>query len=91
MCIVPQTSLILLANAITTKAATNEPTGLVVVDLVFPRDETYSPTGFLPIVFAFQNPELAPLLGASLDYALWYWNNMFNALVMAGAYSMKYR
>lgn len=36
--------------------------GVVEVDLIFPRNETYAPTANLPIIFAFQNSRLAPFL-----------------------------
>jgi hypothetical protein len=36
--------------------------GVVEVDLIFPRNETYAPTANLPIIFAFQNSHLAPFL-----------------------------
>jgi hypothetical protein len=36
--------------------------GVVEVDLIFPRNETYAPTAYLPIIFAFQNSHLAPFL-----------------------------
>ena len=36
--------------------------GVVEVDLIFPRNETYAPTAYLPIIFAFQNSHLAQFL-----------------------------
>jgi hypothetical protein len=36
--------------------------GVLEVDLIFPRNETYAPTPNLPIIFAFQNSHLAPFL-----------------------------
>jgi hypothetical protein len=36
--------------------------GVLEVDLIFPRNETYAPTANLPIIFAFQNSHLAPFL-----------------------------
>lgn len=33
--------------------------GVLEVDLVFPHNDTYAPTEWFPIVFAFQNAELA--------------------------------
>lgn len=41
--------------------------GVVEVDLIFPRNETYAPTANLPIIFAFQNPHLAPFLDPIID------------------------
>ncbi|GKZ27564.1 hypothetical protein AbraIFM66951_009090 [Aspergillus brasiliensis] len=40
----------------------------VEVDLVFPRNETYSPTDYFPFVFAVQNTERAELLNIQLSY-----------------------
>ena len=40
----------------------------VEVDLIFPRNDTYSPTAYMPIVFAIQNSRYA----ASLDLAFRY-------------------
>jgi hypothetical protein len=36
--------------------------GVLSVDLVFPRNSTYAPTANFPIIFAFQNSHLAPFL-----------------------------
>jgi hypothetical protein len=36
--------------------------GVVEVNLIFPRNETYAPTAHLPIIFAFENSHLAPFL-----------------------------
>ncbi|KAK4155344.1 hypothetical protein C8A00DRAFT_13646 [Chaetomidium leptoderma] len=33
--------------------------GVLEVDLVFPRNETYAPPTYMPVIFAFRNPELA--------------------------------
>ncbi|KAH8731880.1 hypothetical protein GQ44DRAFT_722049 [Phaeosphaeriaceae sp. PMI808] len=41
-------------------------TGVVEVDLVFPRNETYAPTDVFPVVLAFQNAHLAPYLAPAL-------------------------
>ncbi|GIK06328.1 hypothetical protein Aspvir_001975 [Aspergillus viridinutans] len=40
----------------------------VEVDLVFPRNETYSPAEWFPIVFAVQNPQSAELLNLRISY-----------------------
>ncbi|KAA8642638.1 hypothetical protein EYZ11_004659 [Aspergillus tanneri] len=40
----------------------------VEVDLVFPRNETYSPADWFPIVFAVQNPQSAELLNLRISY-----------------------
>ena len=40
------------------------------VDLIFPRNDTYAPTVLFPIVFAFQNPALAPSLDPGFELEL---------------------
>lgn len=61
------------AAAVTAAAAATAVTfpQTVEVDLVFPRNETYAPTAFFPIVFAFQNAALVPALDPALDLTLW--------------------
>ncbi|KAL2829527.1 hypothetical protein BDW59DRAFT_178476 [Aspergillus cavernicola] len=54
----PQASLLLAASMGAIVHATN----VVEVDLVFPRNETYAPTEWFPVVFAVQNVESAELL-----------------------------
>ncbi|KAJ5701127.1 hypothetical protein N7488_008675 [Penicillium malachiteum] len=49
--------------------------GIFEVDLVFPRNATYSPQALTPIVWALQNPSLASPLTASLTWNLWEGNN----------------
>jgi hypothetical protein len=36
--------------------------GVLEVDLVFPRNDTYAPTALFPVIIAFQNARLAPFL-----------------------------
>ncbi|KAF7173729.1 hypothetical protein CNMCM6106_007766 [Aspergillus hiratsukae] len=50
------------------------------VDLVFPRNETYAPTEWFPIVFAFQNPKSAKYLNFDLSYNLWNLDDRNNSL-----------
>ncbi|KAA8649670.1 uncharacterized protein ATNIH1004_002341 [Aspergillus tanneri] len=40
--------------------------GVLEVDLVFPRNETYAPTDYFPVVFALQNAERARYLKSQL-------------------------
>ncbi|KAJ5560199.1 hypothetical protein N7513_002598 [Penicillium frequentans] len=49
--------------------------GIFEVDLVFPRNATYSPQALTPIVWALQNPSLASTLTASITWSLWEGNN----------------
>ena len=44
--------------------------GVLEASLVFPRNETYAPTDSLPIVFAFQNAELAEHFNFDLYYTI---------------------
>jgi hypothetical protein len=45
--------------------------GILEVDLVFPRNDTYAPTDSFPVVFAFQNAQLARYLNPRVDFLLW--------------------
>ncbi|KAK4098803.1 hypothetical protein N658DRAFT_499045 [Parathielavia hyrcaniae] len=47
--------------------------GVLEVDLVFPRNETYAPGADIPVVFAYQNGEadFARYLEPSINYHLW--------------------
>ncbi|KAJ5658404.1 uncharacterized protein N7484_002053 [Penicillium longicatenatum] len=49
--------------------------GIFEVDLLFPRNATYSPQALTPIVWALQNPSLASPLTASITWSLWEGNN----------------
>ncbi|KAH7234198.1 hypothetical protein B0J15DRAFT_432520 [Fusarium solani] len=46
-------------------------TGLVEIDLVFPRNETYNPSPLMPIVFSYRNIGLVPLLNPIISYEIW--------------------
>ncbi|KAL2173023.1 uncharacterized protein P884DRAFT_333100 [Thermothelomyces heterothallicus CBS 202.75] len=46
--------------------AVADPAGVLEVDLVFPRNETYAPTPYMPIVFGFRNGELARRLNPEI-------------------------
>ncbi|KAK1544894.1 hypothetical protein CPAR01_02396 [Colletotrichum paranaense] len=58
-----------------TTVAASDQSGVVEVDLVFPRNETYAPTPLLPIVFGFQNSHLAPGLALKIGFSIWNYNN----------------
>ncbi|KAF7561915.1 hypothetical protein G7046_g2226 [Stylonectria norvegica] len=49
--------------------------GIVEVDLIFPRNDTYEPVHLMPIVFAVQNPLLASPLQVDLEWELWSQTN----------------
>ncbi|KAH6617547.1 hypothetical protein F5144DRAFT_586783 [Chaetomium tenue] len=44
--------------------------GVIEASLVFPRNETYAPTDSLPVVFAFQNAELAEHFNFHIAYTI---------------------
>ncbi|KAJ5684483.1 uncharacterized protein N7477_000828 [Penicillium maclennaniae] len=46
-------------------------TGVLEVDLIFPRNDTYPPTNNFPVVFAFQNAQRARYLNPSIQYLMW--------------------
>ena len=50
----------------------------VEVDLIFPRNNTYSPTAHMPIVFAIQNSRYAVPLDLSFQYTLFNGSGVFN-------------
>ncbi|KAH6855748.1 hypothetical protein B0I37DRAFT_365628 [Chaetomium sp. MPI-CAGE-AT-0009] len=58
--------------------------GVLEVDLIFPRNETYAPTDSFPIVFAFQNPELAWYLNTDISYTIRNWSYFLGDNVMSG-------
>ena len=60
-----------LADAST--AAINS--GIFEVDLLFPRNVTYTPQALMPIVWAMQNPPLAAPLQAIIYWQLWEGSN----------------
>ncbi|KAJ5927826.1 hypothetical protein N7466_006782 [Penicillium verhagenii] len=43
--------------------------GVFEVDLIYPRNETYTPSPLMPMVFAVQNPDMADPLGASISWS----------------------
>ncbi len=44
--------------------------GVVEVDLIFPRNETYAPGPFMPVVFAIQNSAIAASLAISISWSV---------------------
>ncbi|PLB49725.1 hypothetical protein P170DRAFT_384932, partial [Aspergillus steynii IBT 23096] len=49
---------------------------VVEVDFLFPRNETYAPAEWFPVVFAFPNAKPPQILKSSLSYRLWNTDNM---------------
>ncbi|KAL5337696.1 hypothetical protein BJX70DRAFT_409025 [Aspergillus crustosus] len=66
---------LLAASAIAITLDTAAASGILEVDLVFPRNKTYAPEDFFPIVFAFQNPSLARYLNPHISYTISNENN----------------
>lgn len=50
-------------------------TGVVELDLVFPRNETYNPSPLMPIIFSYRNIGLVPLLAPQITYEVWNYTN----------------
>lgn len=44
--------------------------GVLEVDIVFPRNDTYTPTDAFPVIFAFQNADLARYLNMGISYTI---------------------
>lgn len=63
----------------TAHAATRDISGVVEVDLLFPRNDTCAPAPHVPIVFAIQNTELAPLLNLWIGFEVY---NMTNGSIL---------
>ncbi|KIN05191.1 hypothetical protein OIDMADRAFT_115589 [Oidiodendron maius Zn] len=60
----------------TTATPTATPTpGIFEVDLLFPRNTTYTPQELMPIVWALQNPTLAAPLAATILWIMWEGDN----------------
>ncbi|KAJ5259352.1 hypothetical protein N7478_012333 [Penicillium angulare] len=49
--------------------------GIFEVDLVFPRNATYTPQALMPIVWAVQRPDMPPALASSITWSLLESNN----------------
>ncbi|KAK8074332.1 hypothetical protein PG994_005231 [Apiospora phragmitis] len=76
MRILSQATALLAACAAGGVRAASPTSGVMELDLVFPRNESYAPTARLPIVFAYQNPELARALHARVSVIVRNWDNM---------------
>lgn len=58
-------------SAVEAASSSSITAGIVEVDLVFPRNESYTPAPLIPIVFAARNAELLPLLSSQLTFEIW--------------------
>lgn len=70
-----------LPAALAGAAAASSSSGVVEVDLVFPRNDSYAPTPILPVIFAIQSPELAPFIAPHISLTIREWNNTNNVVV----------
>lgn len=68
----PLAGLALMASLMTATATANS--GIFEVDLLFPRNETYTPQALMPLVFALQSPILAQPLRFTIEWGLWEGN-----------------
>lgn len=54
-----------------TQAVGSSVSGTLEVDLIFPRNDTYDPGSYFPVLFAIQNPQLAVPLDLLIEYIIW--------------------
>ncbi|KAK6821398.1 hypothetical protein PG987_015798 [Apiospora arundinis] len=78
MQILPQAIALLAACAVGGVRAASPTSGVMELDLAFPRNQTYAPAARVPVVFAYQNPELATALNARVSFTAWNWDDMRN-------------
>ncbi|RAL13111.1 uncharacterized protein BO97DRAFT_469865 [Aspergillus homomorphus CBS 101889] len=66
----------LMANSVLAMGtATAADGGIFEVDLISPRNMTYTPQALMPIVFALQHPALSYTTAASIFWSVWEGNN----------------
>jgi hypothetical protein len=70
---------LLALQACTKVLAASDTSGVLEVDLVFPRNETYASSAQMPIVFAIQNPHLAAPLNMNVSYFIVPYRDYMNA------------
>ncbi|KAF1952162.1 hypothetical protein CC80DRAFT_495497 [Byssothecium circinans] len=86
----PRTSFLLVIYAIGTAAVPTS--GVVEIDLVFPRNETYAPMEVMPIVFAIQNPELARVLNPiSIGFTIRDQNDLLGPRGVTDNYDLRWK
>lgn len=88
MCISSRLCWFLLACVGVVAVAGSDASGIVEVDLVFPRNETYAPAPIFPIIFGFQNPSIALFLNPIILVTVWDRGNMKNS-VLTMSYDLK--
>lgn len=80
----PPAGLLVACMGVAHVAAAEKPTsGVVEVDLVFPRNQTYAPKSSFPVVWAFQNPELVPALNPLVRFDIWNLDDLMNGTVLS--------
>ncbi|EAA32695.3 hypothetical protein GE21DRAFT_6607 [Neurospora crassa] len=68
----PWTAWSLLASLVSFWAVADAAdSGILEVDLLFPRNETYAPTEWIPYIFSIQNAKLAKYLLPEIRYDVW--------------------
>ncbi|EDU50719.1 conserved hypothetical protein [Pyrenophora tritici-repentis Pt-1C-BFP] len=81
---------LLIACSAVINAAVNNLTGLLEVDLVFPQNDSYAPTNDMPIIFAIQNPELAPVLDITIMFDIYDRDDRFGNGSTSGIYDIQW-
>ncbi|KAH0426128.1 hypothetical protein CcaCcLH18_10538 [Colletotrichum camelliae] len=88
MCISSRLCCFILACIGVVAVAGSDASGIVEVDLVFPRNDTYAPAPIFPIIFAFQKPSIALFLNPIILVTVWDRGNMTNS-VLTTSYDLK--
>ncbi|CAG7949661.1 unnamed protein product [Penicillium salamii] len=61
---------LLALQACTKVMGASATSGVLEVDLIFPRNETYAPSAQMPVVFGIQNPRLVAPLNMKVSYII---------------------
>lgn len=64
-----------MTPALAAASTVSADSGIFEVDLLFPRNTTYTPQALMPVVWAIQNPPLAVPTEATIFWGLWEGNN----------------
>ncbi|PYH88503.1 hypothetical protein BO71DRAFT_403797 [Aspergillus ellipticus CBS 707.79] len=79
-------SALMAKSMLATASPATSNSGTLEVDLIFPRNETYSPEGLMPIVFAVRNPVLTQVASAGITWSLWEGDNLTSPGSMTDAF-----
>jgi len=74
MRVLSRTTSPLAVCSVGVNALSNNSTGVLEVDLGFPQNETYTSASVMSIIFAIQNPELAPILSTQISFYIYNWD-----------------